>query len=265
MSFIQCENKGLSYMSSTLISAKHAFTTRTGGVSSAGFSSLNLGFGRGDPEENVLENYRRLGAALELDCFSAAFTKQVHGVGVRLIDERDRCTPLESAPCGSDGLVTATTGLPIFCFTADCVPVLLHDPIHNVAAAVHCGWRSSVGDILGVTLRKMCSLGAVPEDIRAAIGPAIGACCFETDADVPEAVEAYLSGDVQGLILPGGRAGKFMVNLRGANGRRLLQLGLVEENIDLSDECTKCSCEKYWSHRSVRGGERGSQCAVISL
>lgn len=265
MSFIQCENNGLRYMSSTLISAKHAFTTRIGGVSSNGFSSLNLGFGRGDPAENVLENYRQLGAALELDCFSAAFTKQVHGVDVRTVDERDRCAPGEPAPCEADGLVTAVPGLPIFCFTADCVPVLLHDARHNVAAAVHCGWRSSVGDILGVTLERMCGLGAMPEDIRAAIGPAIGDCCFETDADVPQAVEAYLCGDVQGLILPGASPGKFMVDLRGANRRRLLRLGLVEENIDVSDECTKCSGDKYWSHRGVRGGERGSQCAVISL
>lgn len=252
-------------MRSTLISAKHGFTTRAGGVSAGGFSSLNLGFGRGDPDENVFENYRRLGAALELDSFSASFTKQVHGADVRIVEAADRCSPGDPAPCEADGLVTAVLDLPIFCFTADCVPVLLHDPVHKVAAAVHCGWRSSVADILGVTIEKMCSLGAVAEDIRAAIGPAIGICCFETDADVPEAVRDYLSGDAQGLIAPGEKPGKFMVDLRGANRRRLIQLGLAAENIDVSDECTKCSGDKYWSHRGVRGGERGSQCAVIAL
>ena len=109
----------------------------------------------------------------------------------------------------------------------------------------------------------MQSLGGKTENIRAAIGPAIGKCCFETDDDVPEAVTAWLGGDTEGLFRK--RAdGKTLVDLRAANARRLVQLGVPAENIDISDECTYCSHDKYWSHRYTKG-RRGGQAAVISL
>ena len=111
----------------------------------------------------------------------------------------------------------------------------------------------------------MRSLGSRPGDIRAAIGPAIGYCCFETDADVPEAVERWLGGDTEGLIRRKDLPGKYLVDLRGALRRRLIQLGLSPEHIAVSDECTMCLHDKYWSHRYTRGGPRGSQCAVICL
>ena len=109
----------------------------------------------------------------------------------------------------------------------------------------------------------MCSLGAAPSSVRAALGPAIGACCFETDDDVPDALSALLGGDTDGLFVRR-RDGKTLVDLRGANARRLMQLGVPAEQIDISDECTFCSHEKYWSHRWTKG-RRGGQCAGIVL
>jgi len=109
----------------------------------------------------------------------------------------------------------------------------------------------------------MCALGAKADKICAAMGAAIGKCCFETDSDVPEAIEKYLDGDTEGLWQL--RAdGKYLVDLRAANARRLLKLGLLPENIDISEECTMCSHDKYWSHRYTKG-KRGSQAAVIVL
>ena len=107
------------------------------------------------------------------------------------------------------------------------------------------------------------ALGAEPESICAAMGASIGRCCFETDDDVPQAIERYLSGDTDGLFdrRPGG---KTMVDLRAANARRLIQLGVLPENIDISDECTYCRHDKYWSHRYTHG-QRGSQAALIVL
>jgi len=257
---------GVAYMTTPVITAKHAFTTRAGGVSSGGFSSLNFGYGRGDPADNVTENYRRLGKTLEIDTFSAAFTKQVHGNTVRVCTDRERAKPTDPADYEADGLVTNVPGLPLLAFTADCVPVLLHDPVAKVAAAVHCGWRSSVADILGEAVGKMAALGSAPSDIRAAIGPAIGRCCFETGPEVPEAVRSWLGGCAENFYAPeAGVPGKFMVDLRAANRERLLQLGVLPEHIAVSDECTVCQPKKYWSHRGAKGGERGSQCAVICL
>jgi len=245
---------------------RHAFSSRRGGVSAGGFASLNLGFGRGDPRGNVLENYRILGEALGIDPSRAAYTKQVHGVNVRVVTAAEAASPTDPAPCPADGLVTAERSLPLFCFTADCVPALLCDADAGVIAAVHCGWRSSVGDILGVAVGKMLALGARAESIRAAMGPAIGACCFETDGDVPEALEEYLGAAAAApFILPGARAGKYRVELRGANAARLAQLGLAPQNVEISEICTKCSSGEYWSHRAAAGGDRGSQCAVITL
>lgn len=263
MAFIEKRQGELVYMASSLIAAPHAFTTRFGGVSRGDFATLNLGSNRGDDPEAVRENYRRVCALMGTDENGCVVTKQVHGNEVRLVTGADRHTCLSAVPYEADGVVTGEKDLPLMCFTADCVPVLLWDGEDRAAAAVHCGWRSSVADILGRAVEQMEALGARPENIRAALGPAIGRCCFETHEDVPRAVEQYLGGDTEGLFdpLPGG---KFLVDLRGANARRLRQLGLTPEHIDISGECTVCSHDKYWSHRYTKG-RRGSQAAVIML
>ncbi len=261
--FIEENQNGLIYMRSSLIAAKHAFTTRFGGVSGGEFATLNLGSNRGDDPEAVRENYRRVCALFGADENGACVTNQVHKNDVRVVTGADRHICLGPVPYEADGLVTAEKGLPIFCFTADCVPVLLWDREGRAIGAVHCGWRSSVGDILNNALEAMGSLGAEPSAIRAAIGPAIGSCCFETDDDVPEAITAWLKGDTEGLFTKR-TDGKTLVDLRGANARRLMQLGVPSENIDVSDECTFCSHDKYWSHRYTRG-RRGSQASVIML
>lgn len=266
MAFVQCNKGELVYMTSSVISARHAFTTRYGGVSVGELASLNLGSNRGDDQKNVEENFRRVAALMGAGGNDCAVTRQVHGNVVRVATGADRHVLGTRTPYEADGLVTAERGLPIMCFTADCVPALLCDAEHGVIAAVHCGWRSSVADILGVTVEKMCALGATVEHICAAQGAAIGRCCFETDDDVPAAVEKYLSGEVDGLFVRRSD-GKTLVDLRAANARRLLQLGLAPENIDVSEECTVCLHEKYWSHRytSRRGLARGSLAAAIVL
>ena len=263
MAFIEENENELVYMTSTVIGAKHAFTTRFGGVSEGIFSSLNLGSNRGDEPEAVRENYRRVCALMGCGIDEAAVTKQVHENVVRVVDERDRHVCMSTVPYEADGLVTSVRGLPLMCFVADCVPALLCDESAGVIAAVHCGWRSSVGDILKNAVDAMCALGAEKENICCALGPAIGKCCFETDDDVPEAISAWLGGETEGLFARR-ESGKTMVDLRAANRRRLLQLGLRAENVDVSDECTFCSHEKYWSHRYTKG-QRGSQAAVIML
>lgn len=261
--FFEENNNGLIYMRSDKIKARHAFSTRYGGVSTGDFYSLNLGSNRGDDPEAVRENYRRFCALMDAGVDDCAVTMQVHGNEVRVVTKEDRHVCMSRVPYEADGIITAERGLPIMCFVADCVPALLCDEVNGVIAAVHCGWRSSVADILGVTVEKMCALGAKLENISAAMGAAIGACCFETDADVPEAIAKYLGGDTDGLWTIRSD-GKYMVDLRAANARRLQQLGLEAENIDVSDECTFCSHDKYWSHRYTKG-RRGSQGAVIVL
>ena len=265
MRFVENSVNGVVFMTAPNIKARHAFTTRCGGVSEGHLASLNLGSNRGDDLTRVIENYHRLGAAVGVDVERMAFTKQVHGSVVRIATEQDVHILGTAVPYEADGLVTNVPGLALICFTADCVPVLLCDDRNGVIGAIHCGWRSSVADILGNAVAQMASLGAEPERINAAIGPAIGYCCFEVGPEVIEAATAWLGGDLDGLYRANPeREGKYYLDLRGANARRLIQLGLPPEHIAVSDECTVCSHEKYWSHRYTKG-QRGSQGAVIQL
>ncbi len=251
------------YMTSDKISARHMFTTRKGGVSSGVLESWNFGENRGDDPACVRENYRIAGEIFGCGADDFVVPRQVHGINVFEASNADRHTIGKLRPCSADGLVTNTKNLPLMVHSADCIPVLLHDENAQVISAVHCGWKSSVADILGVAVGKMIKLGASAENIHAAIGASIGACCFECDDDVPEAVDKYLGGDTAGLFEKKPN-GKTHVDLRGANKRRLLQLGLKEENIDVSEECTMCMPDKYWSHRGTKG-VRGTMAAVIVL
>jgi YfiH family protein len=245
------------------INFTHAFTTRFGGVSSGALYSLNLGENRGDEPENVRENYRRLLEALDIPEQELCFTKQVHGTNVRIVSDADRRQLFSPFLYEADGLVTDVRGLPLICFSADCVPVLLADERAGVVGAVHCGWRSTTADIIGKAIDKMVSLGSEPSSINAAIGPAIDICCFETGPEVAQAVTNLLGDECEGVFFETAE-GKFMVDLKEALRRRLIQRGLREGNISVSDECTSCNSDRYWSHRKTRG-ERGSQAAIIVI
>lgn len=251
---------------SKLLTCRHGFSTRLGGVSQGIFSSLNLGANRGDSMENVRENWRRFGAAAGVDTARFVHGRQVHGSQVR-VARREDAHPIDQPAGwdGADGYVTDVPGLTLAVFTADCTPLLMQDPDAGVAAAVHCGWRSTVADIEKNAVEAMVSLGARPDRIRAAIGPGIRQCCFQTGPEVPAAIDALLGGDGAGLYVPDeAAAGKYRVDLPGTVRRRLTQLGLLEENIDELGVCTMCRPDLFWSHRAM-GAARGSQANVIAL
>jgi len=264
MNFIEHNQNGVVYMTAPNLKARHAFTTRYGGVSDGIWASLNLGEHRGDLPEHVIENYRRVKEATGIDTDRLVFTHQVHGREVRVATEADIHTLMTPVPYEADGLVTNIPGLPITCFIADCVPLLMHDEKNGVIAAVHCGWRSTIQDIMSEAVEKMVFLGAQPGELQAAIGESIGACCFEVGPEVPEAVRALLPTDHEGIIRPEKSSDKFYVDLREAIRRRLMQLGVPENHIAVSDECTVCQSDKYWSHRATQG-KRGHQAAMIVL
>lgn len=265
MSFIQHNHNGLVFLTAPTIHTRHAFTTRLGGVSTGVFRSLNLATGRGDEQEKIRENYRLLGEATGIPTHHMAFTRQVHGAEIHVVTHAAVHTLFTDVPYEADGLVTNQRGLALICFTADCVPVLLCDEMHGVIAAVHCGWRSSVADILANAVAKMRALGAEPQNISAAIGPAISRCCFEVGGEVIEAAQKLLGEPCTELWeLEEGREGKYLLDLKAVNARRLCQLGLLEENIAISPDCTMCQHQIYWSHRKT-AGQRGTQAALIVL
>lgn len=254
---------GAAYLTAPNIAARHAFSTRLGGVSTGALESLNLSARRGDTPENVRENWRRLGAAAGLELTRVVYAEQIHSADVRIARAADAQPPELEPRFACDGFVTNEPGVPLAVFMADCLPALLHDPVAGVIGAVHCGWRGSVGDILGAAIAQMCALGARPADIRAAIGPGIGACCFEVGPEVVAAAGALLKEPLGAFVHPK-ENGKALLDLKGVNSRRLAQLGVPPEQIAVSDACTMCRTDLFWSHRATNGC-RGVQAAVITL
>lgn len=259
MSVYTVKKGEMEYLVAEGIAAPHAFTTRLGGVSTGHLSSLNLTMHRGDDPACVEENYRRLGAAVGFDMQKLVLTRQVHGDEIRVVTAED-CHGVDHhqyPPC--DALVTNIPGVTLAVFTADCTPILLFDPVTGAVGAAHAGWRGTALDIAGKTVAKMVTaFGCAAQNIRAAIGPNIGACCFQTDGDVPQAMVQTFGAAAEAYIRTAGD--KFYVNLKAINALALRRAGV--EQIDISEECTMCHPEKYWSHRYT-GGLRGSQGAVI--
>ena len=250
----------LEYTTSDSIAVPHCFSTRLGGVSEGYLSSLNLGIHRGDKPENVERNYRILGDAVGFAPEDLVLTRQTHSDIVRRVGRMDCGVCLEDGACPEcDALVTNEPGVGLVVFTADCTPILLHDPVTGAVGAVHAGWRGTVAEIAAKTVEAMAEYyGVKPENIVAAIGPNIGGCCFETSDDVPEALRACLGEDAEEFIRPKGE--KYLVDLKGANKKILERAGV--RHVELSDECTACQSERYWSHRKV-GSARGSMAAII--
>ena len=249
----------LEYLQADGITVPHCFTTRLGGVSTGFLASMNLGVSRGETLENVGENYAVLGRALGFDPKNLVLTRQIHSDIVRVVTKADHLGLDHHEYPACDGLITNDPGTALVIFTADCTPILLHDPVTGAVGACHAGWRGTAADIAGKTVRAMAeNFGTDPENIRAAIGPNIAACCFETDADVPDAMIAALGDAAKQHITPKGE--KYYVNLKAINAQFLHRAGV--RHIDISDACTACRTDLYWSHRRM-GQQRGSQGAII--
>lgn len=245
--------------------AVHAFSTRSGGVSKGALSSLNLGIGRGDKLDNVRENYRRWCSVIGADETKLVFSKQVHLDNVRACTMEDAGKGLDrERDYEADGLITNEKGLALVIFSADCIPILLYDPVKRVIGGCHAGWRGTAMGIAGKTVHKMQEVyGCDPKDIRCAIGAGISRCCFETHDDVPNAMRQALGAQAERFIdtLPNG---KFKVDLKAINGYWLENAGVCRQKIVISDDCTSCHRDIYWSHRHT-GADRGSMAAIIQL
>lgn len=261
---ITCCKEGVEVLTAPAIAVPHGFSTRAGGVSTGIFESLNLGHRRGDDPAHVRENYRRFCAATGTDVDRMVMSNQVHGNTVRVVTAADaKPDLLAPTPFEADGLATNTPGLTLCVFSADCIPILLYDPVEQAVAAVHAGWRGTASAIAKVAVETMTArFGSDPAAIRAAIGPGIGKCCFQTDDDVPAAMTAALGGLAEPLMTRTGE--KWQVDLKGLNKAVLESAGVLPGHIEVSMDCTCCRHGLYWSHRYTRG-ERGSQAAVIML
>jgi polyphenol oxidase len=254
------ERDGLRYYtfpSFDALGIRHAVFTRWGGASRAPCATLNIGSLVGDDPAAVDENRRRMFAALGREEDSAPGIRQVHSARVTVARRRRAGEPLTE----TDGLVTDGSDCTLLMRFADCVPVLLYDPVRRAAGIAHAGWKGTVAKVAARAVDSLCAeFGCRPADIRAGIGPSIGPDHYRVGDDVARAVRASFPDDVEQLLT--GAEGSLRLDLWAANEAALREAGVRE--IECAGICTACHTEDWFSHRG-ENGKTGRFGALIWL
>jgi len=242
----------------------HGFSTRIGGVTRAyalegAPGELNLGFTADDDRENVLQNRRLLAEAVTGNPATPIVTlRQVHSAVVVVSGAVQDAHPV----CEGDGLLTNRPGVLLGVQTADCVPVLVADCKRRAVAAFHAGWRGTVQRIVERGIARMgLEFGSQPQDLVAAIGPAIGPCCYAVGEQLLSEFESQFS---YGAELFHDTGSGLHLDLFEANRRQLLDAGVAPESISLAGGCTACQTQVFFSHRASHG-RAGRMLSVIGM
>jgi len=237
----------------------HFTTLRTGGTSTANYSSLNLGLNSGDSSENVLSNRNKLCSALGISAEKLIFPIQTHTATVKLITH-DFFNALKEDQKGylldTDAIITDLKGVCVAVKTADCVPVLLFDPVRNVVAVIHAGWRGTAQNIVLKTIQKLVEeFGSEPADLIAAIGPSISPDVYEVGGEVFSQFESNFYHHK----VPS-HPDKRMLDLWKANHHQLISGGVSSEQIEIAQLCTWSESERFFSAR--RDGAKTGRMAT---
>ena len=245
-----------------------AVSTRSGGVSSGRFSSLNMKFLEGEKSENVVENRKRFLKVFDISYKNIIACDQVHGTEIKTVTGKDKGKgALSPNSCfhGYDGLITNELNVPLTMCFADCTPIFLYDEVNNVIALCHAGWRGTVGNITGKAVDIMkTDFGTNPENIVAGIGPAIGQDSFEVGKEVYEEFLKIFDKNEMNLISYEGNNGKYFINLEKANELLLVKSKVNSKNIECVDFCTKAHSDILYSYRKDNG-KTGRHMAVFML
>ncbi len=231
----------------------HFSSTRVGGVSSGHLFSLNLGHTVNDSPKNVSQNLESLALALDIKKSQIVFPKQTHSSNIGIVKSVNEIFP------DTDALITNVPGICICVRTADCTPILLYDPVQKVVAAIHSGWKGTVQRISMKTIRIMQKeFGTMPENIIAGIGPSIGPDVYEVGPELIEQFNNLFRGNQ--IITPITDSEKGFLNLWKANKQILIESGIPENNIEISEMCTFSNPELFYSARrdGVKTGRLGT-------
>jgi YfiH family protein len=230
----------------------HAVFTRQGGVSAPPYKSLNLGHTVGDDPVAVEVNHDRVYQAMGTSRSRAVTCHLTHSADVLPVTAADRGQVVGQG----DAMISADAGVYLSMRFADCVPILLHDPVRRAIGLAHAGWRGTVKNVAKSVVQAMVnSLGCSPENITAVIGPAIGPCCYQVGEDVIQAVEAifpHISASDNSAQLFSRRNGRYAYfDIWEANRRQLKRAGVGQ--LVVSRLCTACHTDHFFSHRAERG------------
>ena len=244
----------------------NGFSTRLGGVSDMPANALSLAGFHDDAAENILENRRRF-----LKLFPGEWTLagcwQVHGADVRVVQSVEDAKPAENTLGETeycDVIVSAAKGVLAGVKTADCVPILIGDPVTGAFAAVHAGWRGTLATAVIAGIERLAKdYDTRPQDLRVAIGASAGPCCYEVGSDVIEAFTSKFA-DGEKLFTPT-RPGHALVDLLKANRDQLISTGVKPERIHTAPICTMCRTDLFFSYRKEKSihGKVGRLMAVV--
>nr|WP_328805119.1 peptidoglycan editing factor PgeF [Paenibacillus albicereus] len=250
------------------------FTGRSGGASGDAWASLNLGLHVGDRDEDVIENRRRLIDALGWPEQSFVCGEQVHGCAVQAVGAADGGRGLTSratAVPDTDALMTDEPGVLLVSLYADCVPLYFWDPVREAVALAHAGWKGTVLEIAHRMVEAMGErYGSMPADIRAAIGPSIGSCCYEVDEPVLARVRPLLAELAETGVVPLAEAiemtspDRGRLDLKELNRQIMIKAGILPTHIECSEWCTGCRTDLFFSHR-MEGGATGRMASWIGM
>jgi len=268
MERIIAEN-GVVYYRSELIPCIHGFSTRLGGVSTLPHTStLNLGVDRGDDIETVLKNLSLFSEALGVDAQSVISVPQIHSVKIRVVTE-EHCGEgfYRDATDTCDGYISKSADISLGVRTVDCVPLLIYAPPRGsfcgAVSALHAGWRGTANGIAKKAINMLCDMGADAKDIRVAIGPSIGGCCYTVRSDFYDSFITMAGKDITEEFVISRGSSEWSADLKGINRKMLTDCGVLPTNIDVSDACTCCEPNEFFSHRYSKG-IRGTMLSVIS-
>lgn len=226
-------------------------STRLGGVSPEPFNSMNLGLSVNDDEQNVRKNRELFFGRLGIELSQVSRCYQVHGNDVLVVNEAVTNEKYDAQITNKPNVYLAVS-------VADCTPILIHDEKENAIAAIHAGWKGTVGKIVSNTLHKMQkSFGTKGEDCKAFIGTCISYENFEVGDDVAKHFDDSMKRfDEQKL--------KWFVDLKSANKQQLIDFGMLSQNIEISSYCTVKNNDLFFSHRKEKG-VTGRMMAVIGM
>ncbi len=240
------------------LEAPHGFTTRSGGVSQAGYASLNLGLNSGDQRLAVRENYRRFFQELQIEKKQIAATNQAHSDFIARIDKLDDFRVYGD----TDGLMTNKKGITLMTYYADCTPLYFYDPVMEVVGVAHSGWKGTERKIGMKMVRQLGNeYGSKPEDIKVGIGPNITLEAYEVDdlfLNRFEDREFFQPFFIQM------QSGRYHFDMVESNRAILLESGILPENLQVSGHCTYSESDLFFSYRR-QGEESGRMSGFIRL
>ncbi|MCY9510067.1 peptidoglycan editing factor PgeF [Paenibacillus larvae] len=249
------------------------FTSRRGGFSHHPFESFNIGLHVQDRPEDVIHNRQLLAKTINMPFDALTFGEQVHGSKVAVVTAEDRGKgrlSRKEAIQDKDAFITNESNLVLCALYADCVPLFFFDPVKKAMGIAHAGWKGTALNIASATVKAMNEqFGTKPEDLLGAVGPSIGACCYEVNDAVVDQVKKALGEqrakpETVELIIQEQEKGTYQLNLQECNRFFMQKAGILSSRIEVTQLCTSCSNEWFFSHRKEQG-KTGRMAAWIAL